>query len=215
SPPYAIVSHQCLHDEEVNFNEYLHLQPATKKKLGYRKIVEACKKAVCDHLEYIWIDTCCINQSNHEEVARVVKSTYSYYHNSEVCYAYLADVKGSPIWRSKWFQRAWTLQELVAPRRLNFFKADWEFIGDRQQLTNDIHYLTGISPSVLNGSTPIHSVDIRTRLSWCAGRKTTKAPDLAYCLLGILGVSIDPDYTEDVQSAFKRLQKALIRSYPD
>ncbi|THU77333.1 hypothetical protein K435DRAFT_632816, partial [Dendrothele bispora CBS 962.96] len=54
--------------------------------LGYRKIVEACKKAAHDHLEYVWIDTCCVDQSNHEEVAQIVKSMYSYYHNSEVCY---------------------------------------------------------------------------------------------------------------------------------
>ncbi|THU86631.1 hypothetical protein K435DRAFT_868090 [Dendrothele bispora CBS 962.96] len=147
------------------------------------------------------VDTCCIDSSDCSEVVRSAKSMYSYYHNSEVCYVHLADVqnnskvcyvypdvevKGSPIWRSEWFQQGWTLQELVAPRRLEFFSADWEFIGDRHQLANDIHYLTGISPSVLNGSTPLHSVDIRTRMSWCAGRKTVGGPDLVYSLFGIL-----------------------------
>ncbi|THU87557.1 hypothetical protein K435DRAFT_842482 [Dendrothele bispora CBS 962.96] len=221
-PPYAILSHRWSRGEEVNFNEYLHLRSATKKKLGYRKIVEARRKAAEDCLEYIWIDTCCIDQRDHSDVARNVKSMYSYYQNSQVCYVYLADVRveGSSrvtatIWRSEWFQRGWTLQELVAPKRLIFFKADWEFIGDRHQLSSVIQNLTGIPPSVLDGSTSIYSVDVRTRMSWCAGRKTTKAPDLAYCLLGILGVSIDPDYTEDVQSAFKRLQKALVYTYPD
>ncbi|THU87562.1 hypothetical protein K435DRAFT_681500, partial [Dendrothele bispora CBS 962.96] len=215
--PYAILSHRWLHDEEVTFNDYLHvhLQPSTRKKLGYRKIVQACKKAASEQLEYIWIDTCCIDRSNHNELTRNVKSMYSYYHNSEVCYVYLADikVKGSPIWKSEWFQRGWTLQELVALRRLKFFGGDWGFLGNREQRTSVIHYLTGIPPSVLNGTTPICDVDIWTRMSWCAGRKTTKPPDLAYCLLGILGVSMDLDYTEDVRSAFKRLQKALGDSY--
>ncbi|KAK7462977.1 hypothetical protein VKT23_007558 [Stygiomarasmius scandens] len=52
-------------------------------------------------------------------------------------------------------------------------------------------------------------------MTWCAGRKTSKPPDLAYCLLGILGISMDPDYTESVQSAFRRLQNALVLSFPE
>ncbi|THU90667.1 HET-domain-containing protein [Dendrothele bispora CBS 962.96] len=222
-PPYAILSHRWLDEkEEVTFHDYLHLLPETKKKAGYRKIVEARRKAAKENLEYIWIDTCCIDRSNKSELDRNINSMYSYYQNSQICYVYLSDVwvktslrAGATIWGSEWFKRGWTLQELVAPKQLIFFKADWEPIGGRQQLTSVIHHLTGIPPSVLNGSTPIKSVDIRTRMSWCAGRETTKPPDLAYCLLGILEVSMAMDYTESRGSAFKRLQEVLAHKYPN
>ncbi|THU88358.1 HET-domain-containing protein [Dendrothele bispora CBS 962.96] len=224
TPPYAIISHRWLLNQEVSLQEYRIIQhkPELKKRLGYRKIQEACKKAQ-DKYKYIWIDTCCIDQSNRNEVAQNVKSMYSYYRNSEVCYVYLADVQVQEkfsqtkraLLRSQWFQRGWTLQELVAPREVLFFDSNWKLIGTKDDLSRAIANLTGIPCSVLEGSTPVHDVDIRTRMSWCAGRKTTEPADLAYCLLGILGVVMDPDYTEDVQSAFKRLQKALIHSYPN
>jgi len=221
-PPYAILSHQWLLDEEVSFREYLKLRDETRRKAGYRKILQACKQARRDDLDYIWIDTCCIDKDNHKEVAWNVKSMYAYYENSEVCYAYLVDVSrprhagGTPRWKkSRWFKRGWTLQELVAPRRVVFFNSQWISFGDKQTLKVDIHHLTGIPSSVLEGSKLVWEVDIWDRMSWCAGRKTTKPADLAYCLLGLLGVNMEPDYTESVTDAFQRLQSALIETYPE
>ncbi|THU87951.1 hypothetical protein K435DRAFT_969692 [Dendrothele bispora CBS 962.96] len=224
-PPYAILSHRWLEEkEEVSFNDYLHLRSETKKKGGYRKITEARKKAADDRLDYIWIDTCCIDKNNKSESNRNINSMYFYYRNSAICYVYLSDVwvkrstrAGATIWGSEWFQRGWTLQELVAPKRLIFFRADWKPIGERHQLAGVIHRLTGISRSVLDGSKPIESVNIWTRMSWCAGRETTKPADLAYCLLGILGVSMDTRKVnmEDREEAFELLQKALALKYPE
>ena len=34
---------------------------------------------------------------------------------------------------SRWFQRGWTLQELIAPRRLKFFGRSWEPQGERDE----------------------------------------------------------------------------------
>jgi hypothetical protein len=31
----------------------------------------------------------------------------------------------------RWFGRGWTLQELIAPKRLVFFGTDWNFIGSK------------------------------------------------------------------------------------
>ncbi|KAK7437906.1 hypothetical protein VKT23_018341 [Stygiomarasmius scandens] len=221
-PPYAILSHQWHLDEEVSFREYLKFRDETRRKAGYRKILQACKQARRDNLGHIWIDTCCIDKDNHKEVAWNVKSMYAYYENSEVCYAYLVDVSrprhagGTLPWKkSRWFKRGWTLQELVAPRRVVFFNSQWISFGDKQTLKVDIHHLTGIPSSVLEGSKLIWEVDIWDRMSWCAGRKTTKPADLVYCLLGLLGVDMEPDYTESVTDAFQRLQSALIETYPE
>ncbi|THV01903.1 hypothetical protein K435DRAFT_376728 [Dendrothele bispora CBS 962.96] len=245
-PPYAILSHRWLHGEEATFQEFMELQTKSspislarlgclghrdtvtqerrqelKRKSGFRKIFAACQKARDDGFDFIWIDTCCLDKTNHEEIATNIKFMYSFYQNSEVCYVYLADVwkEGMPwehatFCRSEWFQRGWTLQELLAPRQVVFFDAAWNRIGDKHQLKDAINHLTGIPPSVLEGTTSIQSVDIQTRMSWCAGRKTTKSSDLAYCLLGILGVVMEPNHGEDVETAFERLQAKLVQSYP-
>ncbi|KAK7437911.1 hypothetical protein VKT23_018346 [Stygiomarasmius scandens] len=222
-PSYAILSHRWL-DEEVTYQEYLRPRDETKRKSGYRKILQACKQASRDGFEYIWIDTCCINQEDQDEVARNVKSMYAYYGNSDVCYAYLVDISTKTgisyltqrLWReSDWFKRGWTLQELVAPQQVVFFDSSWTQIGDKEKLKEEIHDLTGIPSSVLEGSKPIMEVDIRERMSWCAGRQTTIPADLVYSLLGILGVQLEPDYKENVVNAFRRLQNALINAYPE
>ncbi|KAK7462975.1 hypothetical protein VKT23_007556 [Stygiomarasmius scandens] len=220
-PPYAIVSHRWLADEEVSYEEFVQKRPEAKKKQGFKKIVQACEQALRDKLEYVWIDTCCIDKRNPAEVSRQVKSMYKLYQHSEVCYAYLADVSAnlpsprSALSKSDWFQRGWTLQELVAPQNVVFFNKNWTSLGTKLQLKNVIYEMTGISTSVLEGTTAVHSVDIRTRLNWCAGRETTEPLDLAYCLLGILGVStMEPDYGEDVGRAFQRLQDRLAQMHP-
>ncbi|KAF5366239.1 hypothetical protein D9758_005820 [Tetrapyrgos nigripes] len=226
TPPYAILSHRWVLGEEVSYQDYLESRPETKKKLGYRKIQYACREARTDGFDYIWIDSICINQGNHDEVARNINGMYSFYQHSEVCYAYLTDVYYKPndgfadslvarMWSSGWFQRGWTLQELVAPRNVLFFSAGWEGIGCKRLLKFGISRLTGIPPAVLDGSRPIEDINIQERMTWCAGRQTTRPPDLAYCLMGILGVSMTPDDSEDARMAFKRLQIALVQSYPD
>ncbi|KAF5348017.1 hypothetical protein D9758_010075 [Tetrapyrgos nigripes] len=225
-PPYAILSHKWCHGHEISYQDYLDPRPETKMKVGYRKIQSACTRARLDGLNFIWIDTVCINQGNRDEVARNINSMYSYYKNSRVCYAHLADVfnsndgpyvvgKTPALWMSGWFQRGWTLQELVAPREVVFLNARWEVIGSRHLLKLEVSRITGIPEAVLDGSREIEEVDLFERMAWCAGRQTTKPPDLAYCLLGILGVSLTPDYTEDVRTAFQRLHSTLLHSYPE
>ncbi|KAF5371596.1 hypothetical protein D9758_003401 [Tetrapyrgos nigripes] len=222
-PPYVILSHRWVHDEEVNYRDFLELLSKTKKKSGYRKIKGACKQASLDGHHFIWIDTCCLDQDDSDDVARNINSMYSYYRNSTVCYTYLSDVytpkygfsKAGAWSDSGWFGRGWTLQELLAPRKVVFFNARWEFVGDKDQLKFPISRLTGIPSSVLDGSSSMEDIDLQERMAWCAGRRTTKPPDLAYCLLGILGVSMTPDYTEDARTALQRLQKVLVQSYPD
>ncbi|KAF5364831.1 hypothetical protein D9758_009362 [Tetrapyrgos nigripes] len=225
-PPYAILSHKWCHGHEISYQDYLDPRPKTKMKVGYRKIQSACTRARLDGLNFIWIDTVCINQGNRDEVARNINSMYSYYQNARVCYAHLADVfhpnngpyaigKTTALWMSGWFQRGWTLQELVAPREVVFLNARWEVIGNRHLLKFEVSRITGIPAAVLDRSRAISDVDLFERMAWCAGRQTTEPPDLAYCLLGILGVSLTPDYTEDVRTAFQRLHSTLSHSYPE
>ncbi len=46
-------------------------------------------------LEYIWIDTCCIDKSSSAELSEALNSMYPWYQKAQICYAYLADVPAS------------------------------------------------------------------------------------------------------------------------
>jgi len=219
-PPYAILSHTWTHRREVVYTEYLQPRFDTFSKPGYQKIQLACRQAREDGIHYVWVDMCCINQGSHHDVAANIMSMYAYYQNAEVCYVYLADVWdrkdmfGVPHLKytytaAKWFHRGWTLQELLAPRTVIFFNRLWLRIGDRNELRDVIHAITTIPPSVLSGQQSIPDVDLMTRMTWSVNRSTTREQDEAYCLQGLLGVSIEPDYAESRWSAFNRLAKAL------
>ncbi|KAK7440037.1 hypothetical protein VKT23_017288 [Stygiomarasmius scandens] len=216
-PSYAILSHRWISGEEVVHNEFIHLQEETKKTSGYLKIEAACEQACEDGIRYIWIDTCCIKQGNHADVKTNITSMYAYYQNAEVCYAYLVDVPGirDSVDASKWFERGWTLQELLAPRTVIFFDRDWQRIGDKDELQDEIYRETTIPPAVLSGEKSIQDIDVLTRMSWSMRRRTTKRQDEAYCLQGLLGIVVEPDYTEDPYTSFSRLGKALFDARPE
>lgn len=52
--------------------------------------------------------------------------------------------------QSEWFSRGWTLQELIAPKQLEFFDSQWRRIGDRLSLLDPIVNVTAIDRRVLN-----------------------------------------------------------------
>lgn len=56
----------------------------------------------------------------------------------------------------------------------------------------------------------ISGASIATRFSWASLRQTTRPEDLAYCLLGLLGINMPMLYGEGAQ-AFYRLQLELIK----
>src|ERR1700760_1117571 len=124
-PPYAILSHTWGGDEEeVVFEDFVEgsrLSSSAQSKAGYRKIQFCGEQATRDGYQHFWVDTCCINKSNHSELSEAIISMFRWYRNSAKCYVYLADVstkdwRWKPAFRkSRWFSRGWTLQELIAP----------------------------------------------------------------------------------------------------
>ncbi|KAL2170614.1 hypothetical protein VTG60DRAFT_4627 [Thermothelomyces hinnuleus] len=135
-PEYAILSHTW-EKEEVLFSDMADLSRA-REKAGFAKIQGACRMAAAHGHDYIWIDTCCIDKSSSAEVSsEAINSMYRWYERSEVCYAYLCDVKDpkdeSQLVSSRWFTRGWTLQELLAPNRVELYTADWSYIGGKYE----------------------------------------------------------------------------------
>jgi hypothetical protein len=238
-PPYAILSHTWGADE-VTFQEIHTLR--AENKLGYRKIKYACDQALLEGFAYIWVDTCCIDKTSSAELSEAINSMFKWYRDAGICYAYLYDVPGSHgqlhdvevdaaepslfgdsgieetsyFSRSWWFTRGWTLQELIAPRLVSFYGDDWTFLGTKSQLRMAISKITGIDVAVLDAPSPanLNAVSIATKMFWASKRQTSREEDIAYCLLGLVGVNMPLLYGEG-QSAFIRLQEEIIKTSDD
>ena len=221
-PPYAILSHTWGADaEEVTFDDLTN--GTGKDKPGYEKILFCGEQARQDNLQYFWIDTCCINRANYTELSQAVNSMFRWYHDATRCYVYLPDVSNSAFhtnkkfnawpWesdfrKSRWFERGWTLQELLAPSSVEFFSRERQRLGDKRSLKQQIHEITGIADSALQG-VPLSQFSIDERLLWMKYRQTKLEEDKAYSLLGIFDISMPLIYGEGRNKAFKRLREEI------
>jgi ankyrin repeat protein len=216
TPPYAILSHTWSekNEEEVTYQE---LKDDKTKSLLKSPKLKLCKDwTEAAGLEYFWIDTCCIDKRNDAEINYAIRSMWRWYEKATVCFVYLPDltkkrkVDSDSDWRDslkdcRWFTRGWTLQELVASKRVEFHARDGH-LGNREDLLPALKNITGIN---LGNPMP----DQVTRLGWVAGRTTKRPEDKAYCMLGICDVSLDPRYGEGGESAWQRLQDAIIHRH--
>ena len=196
------------------------------------KIRRFCEIAAEDGFELAWADTCCIDKTNPSELEEAIASMYDWYSYAKACYVFLPDVSlpDAPDstsrqagtdgrWEaefrdSHWFRRGWTLQELLAPNVVIFFSKEWRVLGSKHTLTPIIQDITAIEPAILRCQKPLDAVSVAHRMSWAAGRQTTREEDRAYSMLGIFGVNIPIIYGEG-SYAFYRLQEAIINEIPD
>jgi hypothetical protein len=210
-PPYAILSHTWGEDdEEVTFQDLT--EGVGKSKAGYGKIRFCGKQAARDGLQYVWIDTCCIDKSNSTELAEALNSMFRWYCDAVQCYVYLSDVSacGSAFRNSRWFTRGWTLQELLAPRSVKFFSGEGKLLGSKDSLGQQVREITGIPIDALQGKS-LSSFSVPARLSWAKKRETKRQEDKAYSLMGIFGIHMSPIYGEGEAEAFERLHSEIVR----
>jgi hypothetical protein len=130
SSAYAILSHTWrMEKDEITLKDISpEAQQNSMARKAFTKIRLTCDQATRDGLEYVWIDTCCIDKSGSADLSHAINSMYAWYAFAKVCYVYLSDVElagGQEAFRrSRWFTRAWTLQELCAPTELRFYDMD-------------------------------------------------------------------------------------------
>ncbi|KAI6022080.1 heterokaryon incompatibility protein-domain-containing protein [Pisolithus marmoratus] len=237
STSYAIVSHRW--GTEVNYDEMTGLaamearkRDKVRKRDGYQKILRGCEQAEKDGYRWLWIDTCCIDKRSSAELSEAINSMYRWYRNAQRCYVHLSDVDelafpteqdsgrfGRSNGWPEWFSRGWTLQELIAPKEVEFFNKNWVSVGTKQDLTSTLENITRIPKDVLKDERVL-STELWERpcvariMSWAADRKTTRVEDRAYSLLGLFGVNMPLLYGEG-SKAFQRLQLEIIRVSSD
>lgn len=220
-PRYAILSHTW-GKEEVTYEDIT--TPGAERKAGYQKIKGCGERAMEDGWDYFWVDTCCIDKRSSAELSEAINSMFRWYKNAKICYVYLSDVSvASPphvvyptvstLEDSRWFRRGWTLQELIAPSRIEFFDKDWQEIGTKETLIGYLKKITTIDMEALVGA-DLSTFSVARRMSWAAKRKTTRTEDIAYSLMGIFNINMPLLYGEGGKS-FTRLQEEIMRNSDD
>jgi ankyrin repeat protein len=215
-PSYAILSHTWgADDQEVTFQDMI--SGSGTDKAGYRKIQFCGNQAKRDGLQYFWVDSCCIDKSDVVELQSSINSMFRWYQNAAKCYVYLSDISTgehpqSSVWepafkQSRWFTRGWTLQELLAPRLVEFFSRDGQRLGSKHSLQPQIFEISRIPIEALKGN--LSGFSEQERKSWALRRETTIEEDQVYCLLGIFGVFLPLIYGEGQDHAFRRLQDEI------
>ena len=124
-PTYAIASHRWS-NQETSYEDISRKQNThTYKRLQsfcafFRKwnetakvLSKECQDLRARQLDWLWIDTACIDKRSSAEVQEAITSMYVWYQQSLACFAYLADVSAassestSLMCNRVWFTRAW------------------------------------------------------------------------------------------------------------
>lgn len=144
---------------------------------------------------------------------------FRWYREAARCYIYLSNVKVTELqhnaWHhnftnSKWFTRGWTLQELLAPKSVDFFSSEGIKLGNKISLEGEIYRITGIAIDALRGRS-LSDFSVSERMDWATKRTTTRKEDEAYSLLGIFDINIPLIYGER-ERALVRLREQIDRS---
>lgn len=105
------------------------------------------------------------------------------------------------------------IEELIAPSFIEFYDQNWNEVGTKLSLCDQIAKITSIDPAVLRGADPT-SRSVAERMSWAAYRRTTRIEDAAYSLMGLFNVFMPMLYGEG-NRAFIRLQEEIIKQTED
>ncbi|KAJ8514772.1 hypothetical protein ONZ45_g7716 [Pleurotus djamor] len=222
---YAILSHRW-GDDEILFSDMMHVEESGTfvvkgKKKSVEKLKGFFKAAREEGCRFVWFDTGCIDKSNGPEVDESIRSMFTWYRNAHVCVVYLrGSSKIEDLADDEWYRRGWTLQELLAPMKMQFFTAQWtRIVGNDSPY--DIDRITGtcnpeiekasrsamVAPNLILSSPITPNPDQAPLLSqFLRHRTTTRPEDIAYSLLSLLDIHIPIIYGEGAERAFYRLQ---------
>ncbi|KAH9941490.1 hypothetical protein B0H21DRAFT_824404 [Amylocystis lapponica] len=219
---YAIFSHRWLDDGEPTFQDVT--KPSRRRRLfaaggaGLLKLSSFCAVAHAQGFDWAWSDTCCIDKTSSAELDEAIRSMFRWYRNAKLCIVHLADsLSREDMARDAWFTRGWTLQELLAPRRMKFYNKHWEPLtegyddkdtvpeGGLREILSDITEIPDREIKYFSASVD----NFQQKMFWASKRRTTRVEDTAYSLIGIFNVSLMTAYGEG-ERAFYRLQVAIM-----
>lgn len=214
---FVTLSHRWGNNEpllrEIKGPISVYNMPATE---GLAKLQSFCRAAEQHKYRWAWSDTCCIDKESSAELQEAIGSMFSWYRQSALTIAYLSDVPATASFvNSVWFKRGWTLQELLAPRTILFYRKDWSLYHTSPNHKEDDFMLdelakaTGIAPQHIRNFRPGMG-DARSRLLWASGRYTTRVEDIAYSLFGVFDLHLPVMYGESADNSLGRLLTEVV-----
>ncbi|KAK3644335.1 hypothetical protein LTR56_005427 [Elasticomyces elasticus] len=222
-PKFAILSHTW-GDDELTFQGIQNPEASTWP--SFVKVRRTCELALKDGLEWVWIDTCCIDKSSSAELSEAINSMFRWYNGARICYVLLSDFEGTngvaddshfskcvaKLKKCRWFSRGWCLQELIgtlvliAPQILQFYDKDWVFVSTRHDIPEQLSEVTGICRSMLDWPW----ID---GFSWKSDSEFSDN-DFSHWGGGIFDINMTLLYGEGA-NAFARLQEEIIKRSAD
>jgi hypothetical protein len=94
------------------------------------------------------------------------------------------------------------LQELLAPRFVEFYSHDWTEIGTKSSMQETVEQVAGVGDINAQGEC------VAEKMSWASHRETTRIEDEAYCLMCFFGINMPLLYGEGEKALF-RLQSEI------
>lgn len=187
------------------------------------KLRNFCKKTRNLKYRWAWSDTCCIDKLTNVILDRSLTSMYRWYENSAATLVLLVGMehpsKPGDLPFSLWMTRAWTLQELLAPKVIVFYDSAWKpYLGETcanhkespgimQELADAIK----ISSGTIVAFHP-DDLTVREKLRLASARNATVEEDIAYSLIGIFKSDVRPHYGEGYAAVGHLLDEIVTRS---
>ncbi|KAI6144919.1 hypothetical protein BKA82DRAFT_4168114 [Pisolithus tinctorius] len=187
------------------------------------KLRNFCKETRRLGYNWAWSDTCCIDKSTSSILNQSLTSMYKWYANSAATLVFLADVahpsKSGDLAHSLWMTRAWTLQELLSPKVIFFYDAQWKlYLGDTSanhkespEIMQELVDAIRIPGGTIVSFSP-DDLGVREKLRLASTRNATVEEDVAYSLIGIFKSDIRPHYGEGPDALGHLLEEIVARS---
>ncbi|KAN0084052.1 hypothetical protein V8E55_007556 [Tylopilus felleus] len=182
-----------------------------------------CEVVGREGYRWAWSDTCCVDKTISTVLNQSLKMMYKWYEASTATYVHLADVESpsalGELTESKWMTRAWTSQELLAPKVIRFYTCDWQpYLGDNRlnhkespEIMQELAHAIKIARETIISFNP-DGLSVREKLRLASRRKATVPEDVAYSLIGIFRSDIRPDYGEGDAALGHLLEEIVARS---
>ena len=218
---YVMLSHKWEENEPL-FQQVTHMAVYDlDESPTHDKLQTFCKLVRDAGFNWAWSDTCCIDKSDHFVLQEALVAMFKWYEGSAMMIVFLRGVRSASqlgaLVRSIWNTRAWTLQEYVAAKVIQFYTEDWTLYLDLElpnhkespQVISEMEQATGVSAQQLMSLRP-GLTSIREKLCLASTRQTTLVEDAAYSLLGIFSVTgISAIYGEGESSLGRLLAHVL------
>jgi hypothetical protein len=213
---YVMLSHKW-EDNEPLFQEVIRIAVYDlDKSPTHDKLQTFCNIVRAAGFNWAWSDTCCIDKSDHFVLQEALVAMFKWYQGSVMMLVFLRGVGSSSprgaLVKSIWNTRAWTLQEYVAAKVIQFYTEDWTLYLDLEipnhkespEVISEMEQATGVSAQQLMALRP-GLTSIREKLCLASTRQTTLVEDAAYSLLGIFSVTGIPAIYGEGEGSLGRL----------